>query len=496
MRTKLYTPFAQENSIAPGTGLGLSLVKSMVTMLNGEINIQSTLGVGTEVTVTFPMTLSASTSSSDNASGSTPTSSGSIERVKDDSLRIVQQKARNRRAILFPDHLNGPVTDATQLVRDVINRYLTGWFGFQVVAPFSTKDLPDLIITDEADLPALINLLPGGLDSAEGPMVVVLCSATSRKAVDKNILSRFSRIEAVSHPFGPYKLAKSIKWCLEKLDRSLVQETEAESQAAEGATEKDRRFDVEDVSLAVEQLTITNPDPNIPDVHVIRSGGALANEDSVHAQLVSGSTDTSNIEEEDSRKEYPFPGKDHGDGTISPSNLDIPEPDRPALSTRKTIAPTAVEIASQHAEEATPMSRKGALTTTVPALASPTKQAPRLLLVDDNKVNLRLLQTYMKKRKYTDVFSAEDGAQAVAIYRDLITQQPPRPPEVVFMDISMPIMNGFQATREIREIEAQYREQFPSPMTTPISALIIALTGLASGRDQSEAFTSGYVAGS
>lgn len=43
-------------------------------------------------------------------------------------------------------------------------------------------------------------------------------------------------------------------------------------------------------------------------------------------------------------------------------------------------------------------------------------------------------------------------------------------------------MNGFEATRRIREME-HVRERAP--------ALIIALTGLASSKDQVEAFTSG-----
>lgn len=48
----------------------------------------------------------------------------------------------------------------------------------------------------------------------------------------------------------------------------------------------------------------------------------------------------------------------------------------------------------------------------------------------------------------------------------------------------MPVMNGFEATRAIRDMEEE-RQISSSP------ALIIALTGLASGRDQTEAFTSG-----
>jgi len=43
-----------------GTGLGLSIVKHIVLLHNGTINIESTLGKGTSVTVTLPADLSAS----------------------------------------------------------------------------------------------------------------------------------------------------------------------------------------------------------------------------------------------------------------------------------------------------------------------------------------------------------------------------------------------------------------------------------------------------
>ena len=50
-------------------------------------------------------------------------------------------------------------------------------------------------------------------------------------------------------------------------------------------------------------------------------------------------------------------------------------------------------------------------------------------------------------------------------------------------------MNGFEATRAIRDMENVRRDSKEGNASTP--AFIIALTGLASSRDQSEAFTSG-----
>jgi signal transduction histidine kinase len=56
LRTKIFTPFAQENARSAGTGLGLSIVKALVNnVLGGEIDIKSILNTGTIVTVTLPM---------------------------------------------------------------------------------------------------------------------------------------------------------------------------------------------------------------------------------------------------------------------------------------------------------------------------------------------------------------------------------------------------------------------------------------------------------
>ena len=69
--------------------------------------------------------------------------------------------------------------------------------------------------------------------------------------------------------------------------------------------------------------------------------------------------------------------------------------------------------------------------------AASTPRQPRLLLVDDNSINLKLLQTFMKKRKYTNVASASDGQQAVDSFNAALNASNlPAPPDIIFMDIS------------------------------------------------------------
>ncbi|KAJ4129164.1 hypothetical protein NW768_007699 [Fusarium equiseti] len=98
------------------------------------------------------------------------------------------------------------------------------------------------------------------------------------------------------------------------------------------------------------------------------------------------------------------------------------------------------------------------------------------LLVDDNPINLKMLIMFMKKLKL-EYATATDGKQAVEMYK-----KSPRSFRCIFMDISMPVMNGFEATRAIRASEVEDA----TPRCT-----IFALTGLASKDAQQEALLSG-----
>jgi DNA-binding NarL/FixJ family response regulator len=70
-------------------------------------------------------------------------------------------------------------------------------------------------------------------------------------------------------------------------------------------------------------------------------------------------------------------------------------------------------------------------------------RAARVMLVDDEPALRRSLKRVLEARGIEVVGEAADGSQAIALAGDL-------KPEVVIMDLRMPVMDGLTATRLIR----------------------------------------------
>jgi signal transduction histidine kinase/ActR/RegA family two-component response regulator len=109
----------------------------------------------------------------------------------------------------------------------------------------------------------------------------------------------------------------------------------------------------------------------------------------------------------------------------------------------------------------------------------PQSKTRHLLLVDDNPINIKLLTAVVRKLNHTFI-TASNGLEAVEVFQKSLEHGPPI--DLVFMDVSMPIMNGFEATRGIRQLEKD---------AGVAACRVVVLTGLSSSLSRNEAFASG-----
>src|SRR5262245_20246932 len=96
---------------------------------------------------------------------------------------------------------------------------------------------------------------------------------------------------------------------------------------------------------------------------------------------------------------------------------------------------------------------------------------PKILLVEDNEMNRDMLSRRLERRGYT-VVCAVDGQQGLeAAAREK--------PDIVLMDMSLPVLDGWTATRKLKED--------PAIKSIPV----IALTAHAMAADEQQARDAG-----
>ena len=95
----------------------------------------------------------------------------------------------------------------------------------------------------------------------------------------------------------------------------------------------------------------------------------------------------------------------------------------------------------------------------------------KILIVEDNEMNRDMLSRRLERRGF-EVVIAIDGADGVAKSK---TERP----DLVLMDMSLPVMNGWEATRAIKAD--------PATSTTPV----IALTAHSMAGDREKAMEAG-----
>ncbi len=422
MSRNLFKPFSQQDSLMQGVGLGMAIVKSIVSQLGGRINVRSELGKGTDVEVLLPLEVpgldwQAQKQEPEHARHRHSAATADVEAVK--AVDTVRGFAHDKMVAIWR-RADAPRDRNKDLAWKSVQGYCKAWFGFTVLEGQDPETLAkaDLVIKEWTELDDDPSTTTDGMLKATRLLILehgVGGIGTGRSRFEARATTK------ISMPVGPFKLARSIL--------SLFSDQHP-MQALDGDGDNIGPLDRIDGQVIDEGIYPMNA---IED----RTAGAKT------------------IKSDDNERVYDYVGAQDALRNLEHAmdahalNIGMP-PERP----HSAMAEPKLKRPHGHAQ-----------TDSLPAIPTISSLAPQpqeteqrplhILAVDDNNVNLMLLTRYLKKRSMDTVVTARNGVEAVsAVHR---VHEQGRNFDLVFMDISMPIMDGFEATRLIRKFEKSQR---------------------------------------
>ncbi len=426
---RLFLPFAQEDAIAsPGVGLGMSIVKSLVSLLGGRIEVESQVGEGTKIKVLLPMTASRS---------EYPGTSPNRSKLEQDVLTLQHKR------------LNVAMLCSAPTVGESLQAYLTGWCSCNVLPVHDKTSNVDVVVVHQGRLQTFEEI-HNKLEVYDPTIPTLIISSSMPSLKEAQVSSQgYRNFHRISQPFGPNKIAKALVTCIEKTEvvqRPMHHVPKAESRNLDSAT------------TSVVSATQPSDSFGAREVQISGSDGGTGK-----------------------------PPSTKGTHPGASSTAASPWLEKSTSGTRSDVD----TLSLNHKRSTQPLHSASNTNLVSPSVPNGTADegdhhSPRLLLIDDNAINLKLLKTFLQKIGYHDIETAANGQLAVQA-----TENRAEGFEIIFMNISMPVMDGLEATRAIRRLEHDRFVSSSPAFPAPSPALVVALTGLASTNEQKESFRSG-----
>jgi signal transduction histidine kinase/CheY-like chemotaxis protein/GAF domain-containing protein len=457
-RDHLFNDFAQEDTLSHGLGLGMHMVSRIVYAMGGSIAVVSDQeGSGTCVTVRVPLEHDrVKRNHGDTQDKSRDTTPKAFEGLKFGLITGAHASADSGKS--------SKAAASAMAIASVENN-----LKFLSVQSERCKwqhiDSYDLVIILEAELAECLAALrkstaaddDGSKRRDSLPPLLVLCdNIPSAQILRKSRATDHPQsgvvIEFVALPCGIKQITQAISSALslhKKYAKTVSNTSEAHQEAGVGSF----------------------------------ADGSAPHDTATHNELQLRSLASQTARNETSNRGWVEAGAE-----CSPTEVQMT-----VVSSHRTSAPrTDLEVLSAWLSVPEIPSIEGSVTS---AILTITKK-PILLLVDDNMINLKLLATFAKKYNYPHLL-AHDGQLAVDAFenahRNLGLQKSPKEPttstvgigipNVILMDINMPVMDGYEAVQRIRSYERKNHIK---------ASRIIAVTALQSEAAQAEAFGSGF----
>ncbi|KAI4940865.1 hypothetical protein J4E91_011184 [Alternaria rosae] len=467
---RLFHDFAQEDTLSDGLGLGMHIVSRIVYAMGGSIEVLSDQdGTGTCFTVRVPLEDHQNTERRSETLNGSGVTRKAFEGMKVGLVTALHPSASGE---------DIPMEAASALAVSSIESILKSLSIQSTRCKWQSHISHNLMIVMEADVNDCLATLRknattdnGAVKNKEGfaPVLVVCNNSPSaqllrdRWAMDE--LQSYVTMEHIALPCGIKQMSRTLssiqrlhkKRTMTVLEMSKAHEELGNGRPANGDAKHDARIYRQ---LPIRSLAPLSAATKIPTLVQFEAASVESSAADTHALPVQS----------------------------------LPAEVQPLHSpSRHILDPQAL---SYTPSVRTLMPVSSSIEVPVAPVVGPIANIPTLLLVDDNNVNLRLLAAFAKKHKYPHI-TAQDGQLAVDAFvnahRSLASQQGTGThaidagatgiPNVILMDINMPVMDGYEAVQRIRSYENKHHMA---------ASKIIAVTALQSEAARAEAYGSGF----
>ncbi|RHZ63232.1 hybrid sensor histidine kinase/response regulator [Aspergillus thermomutatus] len=275
LKHQLFSPFAQEDSLAEGVGLGLSIVHRLVTSLGGHINVQSELGIGTQVDVYVPVRVlepGAAESRDGLISLQSQTSSGPVQVCLINFHRYPALRE-------VPTGILSPEAKRKLSIQSSLGKIFMAQPGWQVTLAESVeKAHGDVAVMEEATFKEVLvdGRVPSGIFVKTGLMFFIVLCGRMPLFTSENLSGN---VIYIPQPLRPRKIEEAMKVILDHLETCVhdatstsetgfalsVRSQMSEAEASYSDTSKSSQVVISEVAV---ETTLADP---LPESLVIAS---------------------------------------------------------------------------------------------------------------------------------------------------------------------------------------------------------------------------------
>ena len=360
LKEHLFHPFSQENPLQTGTGLGLAIVNSIVRSesVNGKVDVWSSEGMGTEIRVSFEADLIDD--EDDSASSASSASSISNTPGRGHSISLLGFETEHR------GHM---------LSLEVLSAYAAAW-QFEL-DPNGRGDI--IMVNDDEDELAR-------LQNTDRPIIYLTTGRHGSVAVIREAIVRSGgSCQVMYKPIGPSALYATLQQAIQFLERDgemgnmpprasvLAEERPSISRGSSGAS-------IESNST-VSELSIKRFGKFDPRAPLMRRRSEEIEAQQAAARPVMAPRGLTYHH----APVKSTPLISHGEAT-TPSSVSASQPGSPTstVSTLSTISLADGGVMLKSAAAIVEGAKRG--------------RSPRVLVVEDNVINRRVLGAFLKKR--------------------------------------------------------------------------------------------------